>query len=105
MIMGIGMESGIFLYAVLTGISVLCAYGILMVLRKLIRHSPVVTGIEDMVFWIGVSIYLFRKMYETTYGNIRWFFILGLLCGAGAAFLLLRPVLNGYFFGKDRESA
>ena len=90
MILGIGAESGIFLYAGLAGMTVLCAYYILICFRKLIRHGNLAAGIEDVIFWAAVSIYIFRKMYETTYGSIRWFFVLGVLCGAGIAYLLFR---------------
>lgn len=71
MILGIGAESGIFLYAGLAGMTVLCAYYILICFRKLIRHGNLAAGIEDVIFWAAVSIYIFRKMYETTYGSIR----------------------------------
>ena len=73
MILGIGAESGFFLYAGLAGMTVLCTYYILICFRKLIRHSNLAAGIEDVIFWIAASIYIFRKMYETTYGSIRWF--------------------------------
>ncbi len=82
MIFGIGNEAGIFLYAVLTGVTALAAYGILICLRRIIPHSMAAVGVEDMVFWIGASIYVFRRMYDTTYGSIRWFFVLGVVCGA-----------------------
>ena len=94
MILGIGAEGGIFLYAGLAGMSVLCTYYILICFRKLIRHSDLASGIEDVIFWIAASIYIFRRMYETTYGSIRWFFVLGVLCGAGIGYLLFR------LFGK-----
>ena len=102
MILGIGTEGEIFLYASLTGITVLCAYNVLMLFRKLIRHSASVTGAEDVIFWVAVSIYIFRKMYDTTYGSIRWFFVVGLLCGAGIARLLIRLV--GKIWAKIEKS-
>ena len=89
MILGIGTEGEIFLYASLTGITILCAYNVLMLFRKLIRHSASVTGAEDVIFWVAVSIYIFRKMYDTTYGSIRWYFILGVVSGAALGFGLL----------------
>lgn len=90
MILGIGTEAGVFLYAGLSGMTVLFAYHILSCLRGLIPHRPLATGIEDVIFWIAVSGYLFKRMYETTYGSIRWFFVLGLVCGACAAHVFLR---------------
>ena len=49
MILGIGAESGIFLYAGLAGMTVLCTYYILICFRKLIRHSNLAAGIEDVI--------------------------------------------------------
>ena len=83
MILGIGREAGVFLYAALSGLSVWAAYGILICFRKIV-------SLEDIVFWIGASVYIFRKMYDATYGTVRWFFVLGALCGAGAGALIFR---------------
>lgn len=88
MILGIGTEAGIFLYAGLSGMTVMFAYEILSCIRKLIPHSPRIVGVEDLVFWIAASAYIFSKMYETTFGSIRWFFLLGLAAGAGAGYML-----------------
>lgn len=87
--LGIGKEAFIFLYAGLSGIVIFLSYQILRVLRRLIRHHIIVINLEDFCFWIGVSAYLFRQMYKTTYGSIRWFFILGVVCGITAANLVL----------------
>ena len=82
MIFGIKVEAGFFLYAGLSGMTVLFAYNVLSLLRRFIPHSQIAVGAEDLLFWIVASVYLFDRMYETTYGSIRWFFLLGLLCGA-----------------------
>lgn len=90
MILGIGKEVLVFLCAVLSGLTVWCVYRMIFWLRNLIPHTRFLTGAEDLIFWIGASIYLFYKMYETTYGSIRWFFVLGLACGAGIGLLMYR---------------
>lgn len=87
--LGIGKEIAIFFYAGLSGMVVLLSYQILRVLRRLIRHHIIVVNLEDSLFWIGVSIYLFRQMYKTTYGSIRWFFVLGVVCGVITANFIL----------------
>lgn len=94
MIFGIGNEAGIFAYALLTGVSALCAYRILSCLRRIVPHSMAAVGIEDMAFWIAASIYIFRRMYETTYGSIRWFFVLGVVCGAFLCHALMRVLFK-----------
>lgn len=43
--------------------------------------SSAAVGVEDIGFWLLVSAYVFRQMYCTTYGSIRWFFVLGIAAG------------------------
>ena len=96
MIFGIKVEAGFFLYAGLSGITVLFAYNVLSLLRRFIPHSQIAVGAEDLLFWIVASVYLFDRMYETTYGSIRWFFLLGMACGAMAGWALLRFTVKIY---------
>ncbi|HJA20194.1 MAG TPA: spore cortex biosynthesis protein YabQ [Candidatus Mediterraneibacter ornithocaccae] len=102
MILGIGTEGSVFLYAGLAGVSVLCAYYALVCFRKLIPHRLIAVGIEDVIFWVVASVYIFRRMYDTTYGSIRWFFMLGILCGAGTAYLVFR--LCSKIYAKVKKS-
>lgn len=82
------------MYAGLSGIVLYFCYQILYRFRCLIRHSVLAVNIEDLLYWLGVSIYLFRQMYRATYGEIRWFFVLGVAVGAAAAYKMTR------FLGK-----
>lgn len=79
---GIGSEAAFFLYACLSGGAVYCSYQIIRLFRRLVKHSLFVIGVEDFCFWIGVSVYLFQRLYQATYGSIRAFFILGVVLGA-----------------------
>ena len=90
MIPGIGAEAGIFLYAALAGVEAAAAYHVLVCFRKLVPHSGWAVSLEDFIYWLAASIYIFRKMYDTTYGSIRWFFVLGVVCGAAMGWLLWR---------------
>lgn len=86
--LGIGKEAAIFLYAGLSGVTVFLSYQILVLLRRLFRHSSVMINIEDFLYWLAASAYLFRQMYRTTYGSIRWFFALGVVAGTLLAYLV-----------------
>ena len=94
--LGIGKEAIIFLYAGLSGIVVLFSYQILRLFRRLIRHHIIVVNLEDVLYWLGVSVYLFRQMYMTTYGSIRWFFVLGVVCGIILANFVISMVKKMY---------
>lgn len=87
MMLGIETEALIFLFAGLSGVTVMIVYDILVLFRKLIRHRDWVISLEDFLFWFFVSIYLFHQMYRTTYGSIRWFFILGSASGCLSVYL------------------
>lgn len=94
---GIGREAAIFLYAFMTGSILFWVYQILSWFRKLIRHKLWVINLEDLLFWLGVSVYLFCQIYRTTYGEIRWYFILGVVLGSITACRITR------FVGKKRR--
>ena len=100
--LGIGKEAIIFFYAGLSGIVILFSYQILRLMRRLIPHHIVVVNLEDLLYWLGVSVYLFRQMYMTTYGSIRWFFILGVVCGIVLANVILSIAKKIY--GKMKKS-
>lgn len=90
MVSGIGNEAGIFLYAVLSGAAVLFGYNVLRCARRIIPHSMMVTGLEDLMFWTGASVWIFRRMYLMMQGRIRWYFIAGMLLGAAVSGMSLR---------------
>ena len=94
MMLGIRTEAVIFFYAWLSGCILFIVYQILIQIRKLIRHSIRMVNLEDFCFWAGSGIYLFRQMYRTTHGTIRWFFILGVLLGSVSAWLIKRKILK-----------
>lgn len=101
---GIGTELLIFIYAVLTGVIVPVSYYILLAFRKLLRHSNLAVGIEDLIFWTIMSGYIFRQMYLTTYGSIRWYFILGMVLGiTGTHFVGKRIKKLSAKVGKNLE--
>lgn len=61
MIPGIGAEAGIFLYAALAGVEAAAAYHVLVCFRKLVPHSGWAVSLEDFIYWLAASIYIFGK--------------------------------------------
>lgn len=79
--LGIGSEMIIFLSAAVSGMTVWFAACFVNRIRVVFRFGKVRSGICDLLFWAAVSMYVFRQMYQTTYGDIRWFFVLGIAIG------------------------
>lgn len=91
---GIEKEVIVFLIAVLSGASVRLVYKCLGCFREIVKHSLVLMGAEDLIFWISAAVYLFIQIYQTNSGRIRWHFILGVVIGA---------VLMSFFVKKSEK--
>ena len=81
MILGIGKELSVFLQAVLAGNLIYLVYSLIRVMRRLWKHNLFFVSLEDLIFWIGTGIYLFVRIYQTSDGIIRWYFVIGVLLG------------------------
>lgn len=79
--LGVEKEMAIFVHAVIAGMVVYGTYTLLRVIRRIIRHNLIFVSIEDFLFWVGTSFYLFIEIYYTSDGSVRWFFILGVVLG------------------------
>ncbi len=79
--LGVEKEMAIFVHAVIAGMVVYGTYTLLRVIRRIIRHNLISVSIEDFLFWVGTSFYLFIEIYYTSDGSVRWFFILGVVLG------------------------
>lgn len=92
--LGLREEAAAFLTAFLTGMIVACAYLVIRKLRRVIPHSLVVIAVEDGLYWIGMAVYVFVQIFQTSNGSIRWYFV------AGAVLGLLVFILTGRLLGK-----
>ena len=78
---GIGKELMAFIQAVVSGMLIHFVYYILTVLRTMVKHRFYVIQIEDFLFWVATSFYLFHQIYRTGSGRIRLYFVAGVVCG------------------------
>lgn len=79
--LGIGKEAAIFIHAGLAGIIVVLTYLCIRIVRRLVNHNWLAVTIEDFLFWIWTSLFLFVQIYHTSNGTIRWYFVLGVVFG------------------------
>ncbi len=98
----INQEAAVFLSACLTGNVIYLAYRIILIFRKMLRHSYLLVSVEDMLYWIVVGLFLFSEIYRTCNGNIRWYFVLGTLVGAYLTHFFVQKMKKGIAKFKQR---
>lgn len=87
---GLKTEGMAFLVAVLTGMIIVCGYMCVRKFRRLFVHSVLATAIEDLLYWIVSAVYVFVQMFHTSSGNIRWYFVVGVILGVYLFFRVCR---------------
>lgn len=96
MILGIEKELSVFLQAALAGNLVYLVYSAIRVVRRIIKHNLFFVSLEDFVFWIGTGIYLFVKIYQTSNGSIRWYFVIGVFAGGILTHFIISKITEKY---------
>jgi spore cortex biosynthesis protein YabQ len=77
----ITIELQFFLISILWGGILLLAYDVLRILRRLVKHGLVLIAIEDLIFWLIASLFIFSMIYQRNNGIIRGFSIIGMILG------------------------
>ncbi len=104
----ITVELQFFLISILWGAIILMVYDILRILRRLIPHNSIFLALEDLIFWVLTSLFIFAMIYTMNNGTIRGFSVMGMGIGmtlyhfifsdffvkwvTKALLLLLRPI-------------
>ena len=97
---GLGVEADAFLRAFFSGMFLCGVYEVLRLFRRIIRHH--LLSFPPKIFCLAVlRIHLFGEIFQTSSGEIRWYFIAGTVAGAVAFFAVLSK--TGKFCGKIFE--
>ncbi|NLL00379.1 MAG: hypothetical protein GX271_06930 [Clostridiales bacterium] len=78
---GITIELQFFLISILWGALVLLAYDQLRILRRIIRHNTFFVAVQDLIFWVLASVFIFAMIYVENSGTIRGFSVMGMVIG------------------------
>ena len=90
----IAEELYIFFYAVWTGCVVYSVYFCIGIVRKMWKHKLWVISIEDYMFWILSTIYIFYNILEVSNGVLRWYFFVGLAFGVASMYMIWCNVMK-----------
>lgn len=88
----ITVELQFFQISVLWGVIILLGYDVLRIFRRLIKHDSFFIAVEDMIFWVLASLFIFAMMYRENNGIIRGFSIMGMAIGM----VLYHYILSGF---------
>ena len=93
---GIEREAIVFLQAGLAGNMVYLVYTVLRIFRRILKHNLFWISVEDLLFWIGSAIFLFVRIFQTSAGAIRWYFVVGVLTGGILTHEIIRKIAKKY---------
>lgn len=71
----------LFARALWYGAAMLIVYDSLRILRRVISHKGWVTGLEDILYWAGSSLFIFTGLYRQNSGILRGYFFVGMALG------------------------
>lgn len=74
-------ESHFLFYSILSGIIITVVYDAIKIIRNVIPHNGFFEALEDTIFWIFASLFLFSMLYKVNNGTVRWFAIAGTFVG------------------------
>ncbi len=89
-------ELAVFMQSFLAGVTVILAYDMLRILRKVIRHGTILLAIEDLLYWIGCALFLFQVLFRINDGQIRWYSLAGIAMGMMLYNFTLSAILVKY---------
>lgn len=90
--MSISEQSYIFALTIIIGFFVGFVYDLFRILRKTIKHANIIIQIEDILYWIFVSVVMFYILLSKNYGEVRAFSIIGAFLGMLIYFLTLSQI-------------
>ena len=74
-------QTSLFLMTIGAGFGIGFVYDGFRILRKTIKHSNFLVQVEDIIFWLTVTLLMFYFMLGRNYGEIRFFSIAGAAIG------------------------
>lgn len=92
MILSLSSQAIAFILSALTGLLVGVFFDLFRVARKLVRHKATATTIEDAVFWLFSTLFMFYLLQRVNSGEMRFYLFLGAALGAILYLMTLSPL-------------
>ena len=96
-------EGTVFVQFFVFGILAFAGYDIIRIIRRVIPHGIVWVSVEDLLYWLAVSLCFFLHLCQVNNGRLRGYIFLGMLFGAGMYYSLCSRFLMKYLTKKIRD--
>lgn len=93
MITSISSQATIFLCTVIGGAAIALVYDLFRILRKAVRTGSLFIYVEDLLYWLIVSIIMLLTIYYSNDGELRAFMFIGACIGVTLYALLLSRIV------------
>lgn len=77
--------------AAVTGAVLLLCYDLLKALRMVVVHSVKMIGMQDLLYWLCCTFFVFAQIYKMNEGILRLFMFIGYLAGAWLCYRTISP--------------
>lgn len=84
----------IFLTSIYAGLLIGLIYDLYRVLRYFFKPRRLVSGIEDLIFWLGIAIIYFYIMNKSNWGELRGYVFFGTFIGGIIYLKILSKILH-----------
>ena len=74
-------EGRFWLISLCMGAGIAMLYDCFRIVRRVVRHSNFWISVEDLLYWLAVSVGVFVILYYENNGVLRWFAVLGAAVG------------------------
>lgn len=92
MILSFEFQLKIFFLALFLGVCIGFFYDLIRLFRNFVLHIKFLIHIEDIIYWIFMSLIIFLvSLYENN-GEIRMFFVVGIFLGMGIYFYIFSEI-------------
>lgn len=92
MTISIGQQASIFLTTVCVGFFIGFVYDLFRIFRRTLKHPNIFIQIEDLIYWVFVSLVMYYILLSKNYGEVRAFSIIGAFIGMIIYFLTLSQI-------------
>jgi len=93
MILSMADQARFFLWTMILGAASGAAFDIFRITRRIIKHPDFLTQIEDLIYWLFISVLIFYFILYHNSGEVRIYAIIGVFAGMCLYFVTLSRLI------------